>query len=115
MTYDLFRRFALLLAGVLATLCIVLTLSSSSALASPFCGGQSVNNEIKCWGIHRVLSGDTGYGDEHSICIGIDLINGPCSGGPGQLATLNLGSASDHAPWITGNARGFTIVHGETF
>lgn len=116
MTLGLSRqRLALLLVGALMTLCIVSALSSSSASASPFCGGLSVNNINKCWGAARSLRGDTGNGSSTSICIGIDLINGPCSSGPGAVATLDLGAYGEHAPWIIGNARTFTVVHGETF
>jgi hypothetical protein len=109
------RHLALLLAAALATLCIALAMSSSSASASPFCGGQTVQRNRPCFGAQRNMSGDTGFGRETSICIGANEINGPCSGGPNQMATLNIGTFRQAVPWITGNALSTTVVFGETF
>lgn len=108
------RRLAVL-AGAVAMLCMLFALTASSASASPFCGGQRENKFETCFGAARVLTGDDGNGTETSICIGINEISGPCSSGPGAIATLNLGSAANRVPWIRGNAERLTIVHGETF
>jgi hypothetical protein len=108
------RRLAVLAASV-AVLCSALALSSSSASASPFCGGQVLSNFAYCHGAPRDMSGDSGYGNEHSICIGANAISGGCSTGPGAIKTMSLGNVIHGEPWIEDNAAGSTVVHGETF
>jgi len=110
------RRVALL-AGLiaLAGASLALALGASQAQASPFCGGQTLSNYGYCYGAARNLSGDSGYGVSHSICIGADSIWGGCSGGPGQVRTMNLGYVIHAEPWIEDNAAGSTVVYGETF
>jgi hypothetical protein len=51
----------------------------------------------------------------HSICVGVDLNYGPCSSGPGQIATINLGTTIVGSPWIAINGSGSTVVYGDTF
>lgn len=114
MTHSLSRRLAVLLAGALATLFLALALSSSPATASPFCGGQIVQRNRPCFGAERFMNGDTGYGQETSICIGASGISGPCSAGPGQFASLNI-APRVAVPWITGNAASQTRAWGETY
>ncbi len=112
-----FSRRVALLAGLLAMLgvSLALALSASSAQASPFCGGQNLSNYGYCYGAERSLNGDTGYGVSHSICIGAGVLWGGCSGGPGQVRTMSLGSPYYAQPWIEDNAAGATVVYGETF
>jgi len=108
------RRLAVL-AAALSLLLAALALSAGSASASPFCGGQRLSNFGYCYGAARDLSGDSGYGVEHSICIGADSIWGGCSTGPGNIKTMSLGSVIHAEPWIEDNASGVTTVYGETF
>lgn len=115
MTHALSRRVALLLAAAVATFCIALALSSSPASASGYCGGSRVNYVNPCFGAARSLAGVTGHGQSTSICVGANEISGPCSSGPGAIATLNLGSYANRVPWLTGNAMSWTIAWGETF
>jgi hypothetical protein len=117
MTHAVSRRLALLLAAALlvAGIAFALSLHSAPASASPFCGGQVVQPNNPCFGAQRAMSGDDGNGTEHSICIGANEIHGPCSSGPGAIATLNIGTVIQAVPWISDNASGSTVVHGETF
>ncbi|HEU4701078.1 MAG TPA: hypothetical protein VFS37_01250 [Conexibacter sp.] len=116
MAHGISRRLALL-GGLVALVgaALALAVHTPSANASPFCGGQRLSNYAYCYGAPRTLSGDTGYGVERSICIGAGAIWGGCSGGPGQVRTMNLGFSTYTEPWIEVNAAGSTIVYGETF
>jgi hypothetical protein len=117
MTHAVSRRLALLLAAALivAGAAFALTVHSAPASANPFCIGVVVQPNNPCFGAQRAMSGDTGNGSEHSICIGANEIHGPCSSGPGAIATLNIGRVIQGVPWISDNAPGATVVHGETF
>ena len=102
------------LAGVLATLCVSLTLFAPSASASSkYCGGLRLNGHEICFGVARNLEEVRGYGEEHSVCVGIGAKGGHCSGGPHQIATLNEGKVVFQKPWIEDNAAGSTVVFGE--
>ncbi len=113
---GLSRRITLL-AGLVALVgaSLAIALSASPASASSFCGGRTVSNYGYCYGAARNMSGDSGYGVSHSICIGAGAIWGGCSGGPGQVRTMNLGSVFHVEPWIEDNAAGATVVYGNTF
>lgn len=108
------RRVAAL-AGTLVVLCAALALAAPQASASPYCGGQTLSNYQYCYGAARSLSGVTGYGVSHSVCVGADIFSGGCSGGPGQTRTMSLGFTIYGRPWIEDNAAGATVVYGETF
>jgi hypothetical protein len=108
-------RFAAL-AGVLAILYVSLTLLAPSASASSkYCGGQRLNGHEYCFGVARNLEEVKGYGEEHSVCVGIGAASGHCSGGPHQIATFNEGKVVHEEPWIQDNASGSTVVYGEAF
>jgi hypothetical protein len=115
MSHGLNRRVALFCACAVAALAFGLSLSSSKASASPFCGGQVVATNQPCFGAQRALSGANAYGDSHSVCVGISNTSGPCSSGPGQIATLNLGGSIQGVPWIAINVSGSTVAYGNTF
>lgn len=108
------RRFLALAGTLIALLLAGLALSSAPASASPYCGGW-LGAYGQCWGAQRNLSGVTGYGDQHSVCVGIGAISGRCSGGPGQQASYYWGSVIYAQPRIENNAAGNNFVHGETF
>ncbi len=103
--------FAGLGLSLLAALVLSMALGSSSASASPFCGGQTVNSSNKCWGSARALSGATGYGESAGVCVGADLTQGTCAPAH-QIASVSIGYG-EHAPWITGTGAN-TVVYGST-
>jgi hypothetical protein len=107
-----FKRGGLLL-SLLAALIATMALASSSASASAFCGGQSVNNQNKCWGAARSLSGANAYGESTGVCVGADLTQGTCAP-THQLAVVNM-PTGQHSPWVIGTASTFTITFGNTF
>jgi hypothetical protein len=109
-------RPLLMLAGALTTLCVSLALfAPSSASASAFCSGAVRSNYDYCHGTARNLSGVTGHGDQHSVCVGAGALWGGCSGGPNQIATMNLGYVAYLGPWIEVNAPGTSTLWGDTF
>jgi hypothetical protein len=103
------------LAGVLATLCVLLTLSAPSASAATYCWGHGLSKFGRCWGAERNLSEVRGYGTEKSVCLGAGALWGGCSGGPNQIKTVNFGTVYKLQPWIEDNAEGFTWVYAEVF
>jgi len=110
------RRLTPLAAGVAAlAVLLVLAFSNGQAQASPFCGSQTVSPGSPCYGAARAMNGVNGYGTSHSVCVGAGILAGPCSSGPGQLATMNIGFTYTAQPWIADNAPGSTVVYGNTF
>jgi hypothetical protein len=104
------------LVGVIATLCLWLTLFAPWASASSkYCGGQRLNGHETCFGVARNLEEVRGYGEEHSVCVGIGAKAGHCSGGPHQIATFDEGKVVFQKPSIEDNASGSTVVYGEAF
>ncbi len=119
MTYRTSRHLSLRSLALIVSVAAMLVVSyallaPSSASASPYCGGW-LGGFGQCWGAERNLTGVSGYGDHHSVCVGIGAISGRCSGGPGQLAIYNWGSVIHAQPRIENNAAGNNFVHGETF
>lgn len=116
--HPLSRRLAAL-AGVfaisLATLCVWLTLFAPSASASSYCTGRHLSNFEYCYGVSRSLTGDRGYGESHSVCVGIGGVTGRCSGGAHQIAEFVYIEKIIDEPWIADNAKGETVVYAETF
>lgn len=106
------KRSGLLLA-LLAALIATMALAASSASASPFCGGQKVNNANKCWGAGRLMMVAYGMGESTGVCVGADLVQGTCAPA-GQLAGVG-GFAYEvpHYPWVIGTASAFTVVTPE--
>jgi hypothetical protein len=111
------RRLTPMLVGAFGALAVILllALSSPAAQASPFCGGYNVSTNNPCFGASRALNGANAYGDSHSVCVGVNNTAGPCSSGPGQLATINFGTTITGTPWIAINVSGSTTVQGNTF
>jgi hypothetical protein len=78
-------------------LCLLVALMVSltvvpSASASPFCGGQWVNNASSCFGAQRAMSGANAYGNLTGVCVG------------GQ-----------YVPWVHGTASNMTQTWGNTW
>lgn len=60
---------------------------------------------------------DYGWGDEHSVCVGLrPLTVEACSGGPGQgVYSGKLPEFLNADPWIANHAAGYNYVHGVYF
>lgn len=106
------RRIAALIALLVASGLLFSMLASSSASASPYCGGQTLSNYGICYGAARNLSAVSGYGVSRSVCVGIAPISPSCSAGPGHLASWSLGYVIHSSPYIQVNAPGATVVWG---
>jgi uncharacterized membrane protein len=106
------KRGSLLLAS-LAVLIATMALASSSASASLYCGGQSVNNSNKCWGAARWLQGDTTRGNSTGTCAGADLTQGTCA--PVNQVAIVYMNPGQHSPWVIGTASAFTTTVSNTF
>lgn len=106
------KRGSLLLAS-LAVLIATMALASSSASASQYCGGQSVNSWNKCWGAARWLQGATTTGYSTGTCAGADLTQGTCAP-TNQLAIVWM-TPGQHSPWVIGTASAFTTTSSYTF
>lgn len=109
------KRGSLLLSALLAALAALLVTMAvaSSASASPFCGGQSVNHAHKCWGNQRALSGANAYGNVTGVCVGADLTQGTCAP-TNQLASVGM-PYGQHSPWVIGVSSTFTQTWGNTW
>lgn len=99
-----------LLLGLLAALVATMAFASSSASATPFCGGQHVNNSNKCWGASRSMVYGYATGASTGVCVGADLYSGQCAP-TGQTAYV-YPPEGPHAPWVIGTASAFTEVVG---
>jgi hypothetical protein len=103
------KRGSVLL-GLLAALLATMALASASASATPFCGGQKVNNSNKCWGASRWMVQGFAQGASTGVCVGADAYSGSCAPA-GQQAFVGVPEGS-HAPWVIGTASAFTEVVG---
>jgi hypothetical protein len=106
------KRSSLVL-GVLAALLVTMALAASSASALGFCGGASVNNQNKCWGTLRAMSGANAYGQSTGVCVGADNYNGTCAP-TNQYATVGV-PAGNHYPWVIGTGSNFTTTWGNSW
>jgi hypothetical protein len=109
------KRSGLLLSALFAALAaLMVTMAlASSASASPFCGGASVNHAHKCWGNQRAMSGANAYGNVTGVCVGADLTKGTCAP-VNQLASVGV-PAGQHSPWVVGVSATFTQTWGNTW
>jgi hypothetical protein len=106
------KRGGLLLA-LLAALIATMALAASSASASPFCGGQLINNANKCWGAGRNLEFVRGWGTSTGVCVGADTTQGNCA--PKESwSQVYMGGYSFHYPWVIGTGSAFTYT-GESY
>ncbi|MBS1676065.1 MAG: hypothetical protein JST08_01650 [Actinobacteria bacterium] len=96
-----------------ATALVTLALGTSPASASPYCGGQQVNNVQRCWGVIRVMSGAEVVGASTGACAGADTYSGTCAP-QGQRAYID-GLSGEHNPWAQGTASALTYVAANTF
>ncbi len=116
--------------GVLALLAAA-ALSVSAALLMPgfaqaatwtnYCNNQKLpgwqeSGSIYCYGANRVAHELMGWGDQHSVCIGMSYMVTRCSGGPGAgvYTSSELGYWIAGTPWIENQAPGWNVVHGRS-
>jgi hypothetical protein len=99
--------------SLLAALVLAMALGSSSASASTFCGGQTVNNVQRCFGGVRVMTGDEVVGASTGACAGADTYSGTCAP-QGQRAYIS-GLSGEHNPWAQGTGSSLTYVAANTF
>jgi len=112
MTLTSMHRLALLLAASLATLFVALALTSARASATtPFCGGQTINNNHTCFGAPRTFRYVVGHGTSTGVCVGYnEFPYGGCSSGAGQQAAMDIFSYGFRTPRIIGNSPNNTTV-----
>lgn len=97
-----------LLVALMVTLTVV-----PSASASPFCGGQWVNNASSCFGAARGMSGANAYGTSTGVCVGASNTSGTCAP-TNQLAVVNV-PWGQYVPWVHGTASAMTQTWGNTW
>lgn len=117
MSLSISRRAALLMAGVLTSLCLALALSSSaSAVGVPFCDNQTVGPNQPCFGVARSVQSAEAKGSTHSVCVGVSSTAGPCSSGPNVYAVMVLPARINGVPWVgfNGSSGTPTVVFGDT-
>ncbi len=114
--HSLPMRLAVL-TGLLGALgaSLLLFLSAPSASANPYCGGKHLGNHETCNGTERRMLGDRGYGEQHSVCVGVGGVTGKCSGGAHQIAEFVYIEELIDFPWIQNNAAGENVVFAESF
>jgi hypothetical protein len=113
--------------AVVAALVAFTAPSQAEAGVSNFCENQKISGlgapfpEDVCIGAARTVYAVGGWGDQHSMCVGIGW-NGPgfwgaktCSGGPGQWTYNALGTSVYGYPKIENNAAGWNVVHGRAY
>lgn len=110
----------LALGGIVLALCISLLLSSApgaQAGTSSYCSNQTLGSHARCGGAGRTLYALYGWGDQHSVCVGVYELPGhyTCSGGAGQGTYNDLGTTAWFTPWIQNNAEGNNTVHGVAY
>jgi hypothetical protein len=115
MTLAYRQRLALLLTTSLATLLVALALASTSASASSFCNGQTINNHQTCFaGGARSFEWIRGHGDSTGVCVGYNETFLACSPGAGWYAEYRFYYYIYAIPKISGNSPNNTVGYGET-
>ena len=100
------------LLGLFIALIVAASLAPSAS-ASPFCGGQWVNNASPCFGASRAMSGANAYGTSTGVCVGASLTSGTCAP-TNHLAVVNV-PFGVYTPWVGGTASAFTQTWGNTW
>ena len=114
MTRTYRQRLALLIITSLATLLVALALAVTSASASSFCGGQTINNHQTCFGAPRSFEWIRGHGDSTGVCVGYNETYLACSPGAGWYAEYRFYYYIYATPRISGNSPNNTVGYGET-
>jgi hypothetical protein len=105
---------ALATAGLLVSLAAAMAVFAPAASASEYCGAV-LNGGAQCSGAERLLTGVTGNGRDHAVCVWADALGQGCSSGPGGVASANYGFAAVRTPKIRNLGAEINLVHGETF
>lgn len=112
-------KSSLAMASTVLTLCAILLLGSAGqaqAGTSPYCNNQTLGGYQICTGASRTLYQVYGWGDQHSVCVGVnEMVKITCSGGPEQGTYNNFGNSYRRTPKISNNAYGSNTVHGVAF
>jgi hypothetical protein len=107
-------RRAVATTGLLVTLGAAMALFAPTASASPYCGGYLAGGAT-CNGAARNLSGVSGTGLDHIVCVWADSLTRACSTGPGGGVAISYGSWAVRTPRIRNQGATTTWVQGETF
>ncbi len=108
---------ALVAGAALSALCVLLLLpTGATASWSGYCENNKLNGHELCVGASRVLHGEFGWGDQHSVCVKNTHDTEMCSSGPEAGVYNPIDSSSifwiSAQPWIINNAAGWNYVHG---
>ena len=115
------RMTRIALSGVLIALAICLAVlfgaaPDAKAGLSSYCGNQVLGGWQQCPGAQRTMYAAYGWGDEHSVCVGVSqLFNVTCSGGAGEGTYNPLGQTGYFTPIIRNHAAGNNRVHGVAY
>jgi hypothetical protein len=113
------QRLVLLLTAGCATVLVALALTSPSASATNFCGGQTVNSSHTCFGTPRWFEWIRAVGNSTGVCVGYnETAYLACSVRPeaGYYAEYRFGYYVYANPRVVGMSPNNTIVgNGDTF
>ncbi len=119
MTRTHTQRLGLLLTTGLATLLVALALTSTSASAVDFCGGQTVNSNHTCFGTARSFEWIRAVGNSTGVCVGYnETMYAACSVVPsaGYWAEYRFGYYVYATPRVIGMSPNNTVVgYGQTY
>lgn len=113
MSRALVRRASSTAAAVIS-LGAALAVFAPTALASPYCGGWLAGGG-QCNGAARNLTGVSGVGNQHGVCVWADNLGRMCSGGAGAGAGINYGSYAVRIPRISNSGATPNLVQGNTY
>jgi hypothetical protein len=118
MDTALTKKARMLLALPLALLVLALGQASRPAAAdasvSNYCNPVTVGSWEGCNGSPRAFNQVYGWGDQHSVCVGIAgaAWSFRCSGGPGAGVYSEVFGYGTYYPGIRNNAAGSNTLHG---
>jgi hypothetical protein len=111
-------RILLALVGCLAVMCLgLIGPRSAEASWSNFCNPVALGGYGQCTGSFRAFHQLYGWGDHHSVCVGIAYHSSTfrCSAGPGAGVYTDKFPYGTYQPRIINNAGGTNTVHGISF
>jgi hypothetical protein len=109
-------RVLLALVGSCAALCLgLIGPANANAASTPFCNPVTVGAYVGCNGPLIYLNQVYGWGDQHSVCVGIaglEFAVKRCSSGPGAGVYSGTAGAMQYTPHIENHAAGTNTLHG---
>lgn len=111
-------RILLALLGSMAALCLGLAgPKSAEASWSNYCNPVTLAGNKSCVGTPRAFHQLYGWGDQHSVCVGIAWLQWSikCSSGPGAGVYTEKFAYNTYYPGIINNSAGTNTVHGISF